>query len=60
MQIWHPCPSGTFQKGAIRMLVTENIRIERVGSTRNPRVDGFQPAGYGLKFFFGHLKITSK
>ena len=28
MQIWHPCPSGTFQKGAIRMLVPENMGID--------------------------------
>ena len=28
MQIWHPCPSGIFQKGAIRMLVPENMGID--------------------------------
>ena len=28
MQIWHPCPSGTFPKGAIRMLVPENMGID--------------------------------
>ena len=28
MQIWHPCPSGTFQKGATRMLVPENMGID--------------------------------